>query len=58
MQIYDIANVFYLPAASSLGFKEGFARLDHLQAVPLSLGSPSTEGSSSATTRWPHSSSG
>jgi hypothetical protein len=34
MQIYDIANVFYLPAASSLAFKEGFARLDHLQAVP------------------------
>jgi hypothetical protein len=34
MQTYDIANVFYLPAASSLAFKEGFARLDHVQAVP------------------------
>jgi hypothetical protein len=34
MQIYGIANVFYLPAASSLAFKEGFTRLDHVQAVP------------------------
>lgn len=33
MQIYDFTNVFYLPEAPSLGFKEGFARLDHVQAV-------------------------
>jgi hypothetical protein len=33
MQIYDFTNVFYLPAEPSLGFTEGFARLDHLQPV-------------------------
>lgn len=33
MQIYDFTNVFYLPEEPSLGFKEGFARLDHVQAV-------------------------
>ena len=30
---YDSANVFYLPAATDLGFVEGFARLDHIQSV-------------------------
>ncbi len=30
---YELANVFYLPADGSLGFEEGFARLDHIQSV-------------------------
>jgi hypothetical protein len=33
MQIYDFTNVFYLPAEPTLGFTEGFGRLDHIQAV-------------------------
>jgi hypothetical protein len=33
MEIYDFANVFYLPADTALGFDEGFARLDHMQPV-------------------------
>jgi hypothetical protein len=33
MRIYDFANIFYLPADSSLSFDEGFARLDHVQPV-------------------------
>lgn len=30
---YELANVFYLPADGSLGFEEGFVRLDHIQSV-------------------------
>lgn len=30
---YDFANAFYLPEDKSLKFDEGFARLDHVQAV-------------------------
>lgn len=33
MSLYDFANAFYLPADRSLDFDEGFARLDHVQAV-------------------------
>lgn len=33
MRMYDFANVFYLPADRLLSFDEGFARMDHLQAV-------------------------
>jgi hypothetical protein len=33
MMIYDFTNAFYLPADSSLGFDEGFARLDHIQPI-------------------------
>ena len=36
MQLYDFTNVFYLPACPSLGFDEGFARLDHIQPVARS----------------------
>lgn len=33
ISIYDFTNAFYLPADRSLGFDEGFARLDHVQPV-------------------------
>lgn len=34
MQMYEFSNAFYLPADTGLRFREGFARLDHIQ--PLS----------------------
>lgn len=37
IQIYDFRNFFFLPGDADLGFKEGFARLDHAQAIKVSM---------------------
>jgi hypothetical protein len=37
IRIYDFRNFFYLPEDAALGFKEGFARLDHAQPVKRSM---------------------
>ncbi|MEK6251648.1 MAG: hypothetical protein AABM43_06860 [Actinomycetota bacterium] len=37
IQVYDFANLFYLPASKAPQFAEGFARLDHAQPVRRDL---------------------
>lgn len=57
MQIYDFANVFYLPEDQALGFDEGFARLDHGQPVRTASlqrhrGFKLTDDAMAALTEW------
>lgn len=42
VRAYEFPNLFYLPQSSSPPFDEGYARLDHIQAIRINLLRPKT----------------